>query len=121
VVLGYQDFQFGGGYMNFGDSNTWKGASDTDDRYSWNLGAQYAFDALTVGVGYNYQQKDVNYGSIADNDGKKQSEAFTVGAGYAVAKGLDVYANYGYVKTKNTYSNISDDANVVSLSANVSF
>jgi len=122
---GYAGFTLGGGLVYQGKSGLSKSDVDAVDAYSWRVGAQYQTGPLTFGVGYDYAQKDVDLGTGAvragDTGEKKTSQQIAAGLSYTVAKGLDVSAEYAYVSTKNTLSDLKDKANVVTVSTKLAF
>lgn len=125
LQVGYQGFLVGGGVAYFGKSGLNKFDQDQAPAYTWRAGAQYTTGPYMFGVTYDYSQKDADF-DTADTattwtSGKKQAQQFGAGLSYTVAKGLVVTGEYDYVKTKNTFSNISDNANVVTLSTKLSF
>jgi outer membrane protein OmpU len=119
LQVGYAGFVVGGHYVNWGKTNLWKGDTQKTTRYSYGVGAQYTTGPVVVGVGYTYSQKDADF--TADATGKKTAASFTAGAKYTVSKGLDVFADYGYVKTKNSNTNDSDTANVLMIGTALGF
>lgn len=118
IQVGYAGFTLGGGYASEGKSGLSKADTTKVSHRGWNIGAQYETGALTVGLGYTDTQWD---DSDATRTGKLTGKTFTVGAKYAVAKGLTVAAEYGHVNSKNTARNISDTANTVILTTTVEF
>lgn len=124
AIVGYQGFRIGGEYLTYGKSNLWKGDRDQTANSAWNLGAQYKWSDYIVGVGYNYMQKDVDLTTSdtrTSTSGKKTVSAISTGIRYTVSKGLDVFGDYQYVTTKNTFSNLKDNASVVNLSVVLGF
>lgn len=122
---GYAGFTLGGGLVYQGKSGLASDDGKAVNAYSWRVGAQYQTGPLAFGVGYDYAQKDVDLGAattrVGDTGQKKTSQQIGAGLNYTVAKGLDVAAEYDYVKTKNTFSDISDKANVVTVSTKLAF
>lgn len=99
VQVGYAGFVLGGHYVNTGTSDRVKTDPKKDTYYSLGVGAQYTFTpALMAGVGYTYTEADRNDAGA----GLLKTSAISIGAKYTVAKGLDTYASYGYVSTKDT-------------------
>jgi outer membrane protein OmpU len=130
IQVGYAGFLVGGGLVSYGKSGLNKNDVEATNAYTWRVGAQYTTGPLMVGVTYDYSQKDVdldtadsvaNQLAVSGTRGKKRAEQFGVGVAYTLSKGLDLYAEYDYVKTKNTYSNLADKANVVTLSTRIKF
>jgi len=124
VRVGYQDFTFGGHYVYQGKSGLAKVDQSKKSEYAWGLGAQYKFTpALTVGIAYNYAEKDAQLGATNSNTGLgvKKSSQIQTGVSYVVARGLTAYADYQYLSSKNTLSNVSDDASVFTLATKLIF
>lgn len=117
LQVGYAGFTVGGHYVNWGKSNLWKGDEKQTERYAYGIAGQYETGPWAVGVGYTYSQKDTSNANAVSTTGKKQTTALMAGVKYTVAKGLDVYADYGYLKTKNTEPGFDskDNANVFVL------
>lgn len=92
--LGYAGFAVGGSYTSFGKSGQNKRPGFfADDMYNWTTGVQYTAGAIVVGANYKY---GVDPGSMLD-PGSRRVTAYEVGAGYTVASGLTVNAQYDYV------------------------
>jgi len=118
--VGYAGFAVGGHYVYLGKSGLNSADLNKGKDYSWGIGAQYKFTPdLVTSVGYTYSQKDS--GGLTAVGGLKKADAFTVGVAYTVSKGLTVGADYAYVTTKNTFVNVKDSANVVTLSTTLGF
>lgn len=124
AIVGYKGFRVGGEYLSYGNSNLWTGDANKTPYYAWNFGAQYKWDSYIVGVGYNYMQKDVDYNTsntTTSTNGKKTVTSISTGVRYTVSKGLDVFGDYQYITTKNTFSGYKDNASVVNLSMVLGF
>lgn len=122
VNIGYQGFLIGGEVVYYGKSGLSKTDISQTAAYTYRVGAQYKFGDLITGLTYDYSQKDVDFDTEGGSHiGKKQAEQFGVGVGYTVSKGLQVFGSYDYIKTKNTYSNVSDNANVFVLETLLKF
>jgi len=123
IQVGYAGFTIGGHYVDLGKSGLYKNDAKKDSDYSYGIGAQYAFTpALLAGVGYTYSQKDAQLGTAGGTGiGVIKSSGVSAGVKYTVAKGLDVYADYGYVDSRNTNTGIKDSGNVFVLSTTLSF
>jgi outer membrane protein OmpU len=125
LAVGYGGFQAGGYYVDFGKSNLWKGDATRTRHYDYGLGGQYTTGPWVFGIGYQYAQKDTGLGNGAvSTDGKKTMSSITGGVKYTVAKGLDAFADYSYVRTKNSETganNERDNANVVILGTTLAF
>jgi len=121
LILGYENFRIGGGYVNQGTSGQSKTDIDLNDRFGINVGAQYSFGDFLFGAGYNYTQVDNNNATR----GKVQTEYYSAGVRYALARGLNLFADYNYVTVKNTnpalLTNKKDNANVFTTAINISF
>lgn len=115
--VGYAGFVIGGHYVSFGKSGLLKADQSKADRYSYGVGAQYTTGPFVVGAGYTYKQVDASDTVV----GKYTTQSFTAGVKYNVAKGLDAFADYGYVKNKNSATGFNDNANVVMLGTVLGF
>lgn len=123
--VGYGGFRIGVGYLSYGKSGLYKTDGGQVDAYTWRVAAQYGDGPLTMGVGYDSSQKDVDFDSgtthAGDRGEKKTADQFDVGLTYVVTKGLKLSAEYAYITTKNTYSNLKDNAHAVVLTTSLSF
>ncbi len=104
-TVSYMGFSLGAGYGDSGDSGQTKG-SGADSGSFWDVAVGYANGPLKIGVGYLAAEADNTTGT-----GDSDVDFYTVGANYAVAPGLDVYAEYDYVDLKNPASTVTDGQN----------
>jgi predicted porin len=63
--------------------------------FSWQLGASYTIGAITVGAAYHELRTE---GNTSNTTGKRKDQGFGVGASYALAPGLALFAEYIYSK-----------------------
>jgi predicted porin len=95
-----------GGITTFGPYNRGftalpKSAPGVKNRnaFSWQLGASYTIGAITVGAAYHELRTE---GLIAANTGKLKERGFGLGASYALAPGLALFAEYIYSKASES-------------------
>lgn len=118
LQVGYAGFTVGGSYVSKGKSDLYKADLSKTDDVAYGVGAQYVTGPWKVGLGYFYEEKDATVATdtVATSAiaGKKKFDAFSVGAMYNVAKGLDVGLNYTYAQAKNTRADnrASDTASI---------
>jgi predicted porin len=67
--------------------------------FSWQLGASYTIGAITVGAAYHELRTE---GNISNTTGKRKDQGFGVGASYALAPGLALFAEYIYSKVSES-------------------
>jgi predicted porin len=67
--------------------------------FSWQLGAAYTIGAITVGAAYHELRTE---GSTAPGTGKQKDQGFGIGASYALAPGLALFAEYIYSKVSES-------------------
>jgi predicted porin len=69
------------------------------DAFSWQLGAAYTIGAITVGAAYHELRTEGNV-TLAPQPvtGKLKEQGFGIGASYALAPGLALFAEYIYSK-----------------------
>ena len=92
--FGYAGFAVGGSYTSFGKSGQNKRTGFfAEDMYNWTAGVQYTTGPFVVGANYKY---GVDPGSMV-TPGSRRVQVYEVGAGYTVAPGLSVHAQYDYV------------------------
>jgi predicted porin len=65
------------------------------DAFSWQLGASYTIGAITVGAAYHELRTE---GNTSNTTGKRKDQGFGLGASYALAPGLALFAEYIYSK-----------------------
>jgi predicted porin len=99
-----------GGITTFGPYNRGftalpKSAAGTTNRnaFSWQLGARYTIGAITVGAAYHELRTEGVTGLGFDGvntTGKLKERGFGIGASYALAPGLALFAEYLYSKVE---------------------
>ena len=93
--VGYAGFALGGSYTDFGKSGQNQIAGRfTEKTSTWTVGAQYTAGPIVVGANYKYGQ---DAGSTLIS-GKRKLEVYEIGAGYTVAPGLTLQAQYDFFK-----------------------
>ena len=103
VLVGYNDFQVGGGFVDAfksGYRKTDVTAGTTDykaDQTSWNVGAQYTWGPAVFGVKY-LAQRDA--GDLK-TPGDRTLDSVTAGTMYTVAPGLRTGLEYTYFQAKS--------------------
>ncbi|UKJ73859.1 porin [Azospirillum brasilense] len=120
--LGYAGFSLGGSYTDFGESGQIQTAtSDNEKSRLWVVGAQYTAGPIVVGANYK-SGKDA--GSLYAA-GDRTLEVIEVGAGYTVAPGLTLQAQYDYFKAESDLStaaaDLDNDGHVVLLRTVLAF
>jgi predicted porin len=75
--------------------------------FSWQLGAAYTIGAITVGAAYHELRTE---GTILAGTGKQKEQGFGLGASYALAPGLALFAEYIYSKVSESGIDFIDDA-----------
>ncbi|AIB13076.1 major outer membrane protein OmaA [Azospirillum argentinense] len=108
--VGYAGFAIGGSYTDFGESGQVQGLGTNNDKSRvWVVGAQYTAGPIVVGANYKNGQ---DAGSLL-TPGKRKLEVYEVGAGYTVAPGLTLQAQYDYFEAKSDLVNRDDEGHVV--------
>ncbi|MEI6986171.1 MAG: porin [Rhodospirillaceae bacterium] len=142
--IGYENFVLGGGYVWGGDSGytsarfvngigaVGRGAvgsvkssiqavgfvpTQRQDQTAWNLGAQYTWGAIVVGVKY---MEETDAGNLALN-GDRTLGALTLGGQYTIAPGLRAGAEYTHFSAGSDVPGSSDNGDVVLLRTSVAF
>ncbi len=120
--IGYAGFSLGGSYTDFGNSGQIETAtSDNEKSRVWVVGAQYTAGPIVVGANYK-NGKDA--GSLY-TPGDRTLEVYEVGAGYTVAPGLTLQAQYDYFKADSDLStaavDLDNDGHVVLLRTVLAF
>ncbi|WP_448205190.1 porin [Azospirillum sp. sgz302134] len=91
--VGYAGFAVGGSYTDFGKSGQNRISGQFGERtYNWVAGVQYTTGPIVVGANYKY---GVDPGDMA-LPGSRRLSVIEVGAGYTVAPGLTLQAQYDY-------------------------
>ena len=112
--VGYAGFSLGGSYTDFGESGQIQGpGTDNGKSRLWVVGAQYTAGPIVVGANYK-NGKDAGSRTIS---GDRKLEVYEVGAGYTVAPGLTLQAQYDYFKAESDSStaalDLDNDGHVV--------
>ncbi|WP_247884749.1 porin [Azospirillum formosense] len=120
--VGYAGFSLGGSYTDFGESGQIQTAgSDNEKSRLWVVGAQYTAGPIVVGANYK-NGKDA--GSLY-TPGSRKLEVYEFGAGYTVAPGLTLQAQYDYFKADSDLStaaaDLDNDGHVVLLRTVLAF
>jgi len=120
--VGYAGFSLGGSYTDFGESGQIQTAtSDNEKSRLWVVGAQYTAGPIVVGANYK-SGKDA--GSLY-TPGSRKIEVYEFGAGYTVAPGLTLQAQYDYFKADSDLStaaaDLDNDGHVVLLRTVLAF
>lgn len=96
--IGYAGFAVGGSYTDFGKSGQNKIAGNyTEDTRNWTAGVQYTTGPIVVGFNYKF---GTDPGSMT-LPGSRRLNVYEVGAGYTVAPGLTLQAQYDYYEAKS--------------------
>lgn len=111
LQIGYAGFAVGGSYTDYNRSGERQGVAGatTEGQRNWTAGVQYTTGPIVVGANYKFGA-DAGSTAIA---GSRHINVYEVGAGYTVAPGLTLQAQYDYVDTKGELSALDDKANVV--------
>ncbi|QCO02671.1 porin [Azospirillum argentinense] len=108
--IGYAGFSLGGSYLDYGESGQVQTAGTSNDKSRvWVVGAQYTAGPIVVGANYKNGQD----AGVLTTSGKRKLEVYEVGAGYTVAPGLTLQAQYDYYEAKSDTVNRDDDGHVV--------
>ena len=143
--VGYAQFVLGGGYVWGGQSgytsapyvsNTGAAKFSTlaagrvttrlQDQTAWNVGAQYTWGPVVVGVKY---LEETDAGNLAARSGDRTLGALTVGGMYTVAPGLRTGLEYTHFDNTNnnrdsagrTITNSNDSGDVILVRSVVNF
>lgn len=112
--VGYAGFSIGGSYTDFGESGQIQTATSSNDKSRvWVVGAQYTAGPIVVGANYKNGQ---DAGDLY-TPGKRKLEVYEIGAGYTVAPGLTLQAQYDYFQADSdrtsATANFDDEGHVV--------
>ncbi len=116
--IGYQGFEFGGGYVDNGDSNNLAGIAN-DNETAFNLGARYEQGAWGVAINYIREDYDANGGRGSDTAGGTYS-AYVLGGAYKIANGLSAGADLAFFD-RNKDTGTDDNGYVLVLETKASF
>jgi outer membrane protein OmpU len=116
LSLDYAGFTLGGGYVNRFDSGLSKGSANRSALQVRNVGLQYAAGPLVVGLGYTDGVREGLQGVAADD----RQRTWSIGAGYALAPGLRVGAEYLNVRFDDE-AGVDDRANILALRTTLFF
>jgi predicted porin len=99
-----------GGITTFGPYNrgfaALPKASPNRNAFSWQLGAAYTIGAITVGAAYHELRTE---GDLGAGTGKQKDQGFGIGASYALAPGLALFAEYIYSKVSESGRDFIDN------------
>ena len=115
--ISYAGFGFAASYTNLGDSGITAAneAAGADAGSWWDVGVNYETGPYKVSVVYMNSEADV---ANATDD---EVEYLQIGAKYAVADGLDIYAAYQNVQLDRAGTANDNDVNNFMVGTNVSF
>lgn len=118
AVIGYAGFQVGGSYTDHGDSGITEAneALGIDAGKWWDIGVSYATGPYKVSAAYMNSQ--AAQGTGTDDD---EVDYISIGAGWAVSPGLDLYASYQHVELDRTGTTSDADADLFLIGTMVSF
>lgn len=124
VTIGYAGVTIGGSYTDFNRSGERQsfavaagGVPSTEAQRNWTAGVQYASGSFVVGANYKFGAD----AGRTDTPGSRHVNVYEVGAGYTVAPGLTLQAQYDYVDTKGEVSALDDKANVILVRSVLAF
>jgi len=95
--IGYAGFVLGGGYVGYGKSGQNTRYTYTGDVSNWTVGVQYTTGPIIIGANYKHGE-DPGSTTLA---GKRKLDVYELGAGYTVAPGLALQAQYDYFTAKS--------------------
>jgi len=96
--IGYAGFSIGGSYTDLGTSGQNKIAGNyTEDTRNWTVGVQYTAGPIVVGANY---KNGVDAGLLG-TPGSRRLEVYEIGAGYTVAPGLTLQAQYDFFQANS--------------------
>jgi len=108
LQVGYAGFAVGGSFIHYGETGQRTGAGFYNEKtYNWTAGAQYTAGPIVVGANYKY---GVDAGSTVI-PGSRRVQVYELGAGYTVAPGFTLQAQYDFVDS-TLEGGVQDDANV---------
>jgi len=118
AVIGYAGFQLGGQYVHLGDSGITEAneALGIDAGKWWDVGVSYTTGPYKVSVAYMSSEAGQGTGTSDDT-----VDYISVGAGWAVSPGLDLYATYQHVDLDRTGTTSDNDADLFMIGTQVSF
>jgi len=120
--ISYMGFDVAGSYNNMGNQNYYmsitKAAHEAgaDGGYRWDIGGAYTTGPYKVSVAYESAQAGVANGTQDD-----KIRGLALGAKYAAAPGLDLYAEYEYFDLDRQGTSSDNTANLFLLGTQVSF
>lgn len=116
--VGYKGFEFGGGYVDNGDSNNNAGVA-ADNETSYNIGGRYTQGPWGVAVSYINEDYGTNGGRGVDTSGGTY-DAFIVGGAYKITQGLSAGADLSFFE-RNKDTGTDDNGYVLVLETKASF
>ncbi|MBP2301980.1 porin [Azospirillum picis] len=116
--VGYAGFSLGGSYLDYGKSGQNRAPGvDTQDARVWVVGGQYTTGPIVVGVNYKVG-KDAGSAVVA---GDRKLKVIEAGAGYTVAPGLTLQAQYDHFKAESDVVGRDDEGDVVLVRSVLAF
>lgn len=116
LQIGYAGFAVGGAIVDYGQSGQNRRAPFTHDASLWTVGAQYTTGPWVAGIGFN---RSIDPGSIGTQgvarvgQGVRRVNIYQGGAGYTVAPGFQLQAEYDYFDYRGETSTQTDHGHVV--------
>jgi predicted porin len=99
--VAYAGFAVGGSYTDFGKSGQNQIAGNfTEGTRTWTVGVQYTAGPIVVGANYK-NGVDAGVSLSAANSGSRRLEVYEIGAGYTVAPGLTLQAQYDFYQANS--------------------
>jgi predicted porin len=100
ILVGIGDFQVGASFNYYNDDDLFSATLKNGDveatRWVLGVGASYAMDAWTFGIGYSLHEADIDNEGAEDSDFRLQRLVLT--ANYALGLGVDLDASIGYTQ-----------------------
>ena len=116
--VGFKGFEFGGAYVDNGDSNNNVGVSN-DDETSWNVGGKFERGPWGVALTYIAEDYSANGGRGTDTSGGSY-DAVVVGGSYKIADGLTAGADLAFFD-RNKDTGTDDNGYVLVLETKAAF
>jgi len=117
-VVSFAGFSLGASYQDLGDSGVTKANADAGaDAGKWyDVGIGYATGPYKVSVAYMHSE-------AANTSGTQDDEVdyYAIGANYAAAPGLDLYATYQFIDLDQTGTLSDNEANMFMVGTQISF
>lgn len=116
--VGYQGFEFGGAYVDSGDSNNTDGVAN-DDETAFHVSGRYEQGPWGVALSYINEDYDANGGRGIDTSGGSYN-AVVLGGAYKIADGLSAGADLAFFE-RNKDTGTDDDGYVLVVETKASF